>query len=276
MNTTYSTSKEWIRAAALVHDSDTAIVVRTALQCAGISCTEFHSVESLLRSARHEHYQLLVMDADGIGNEWRNMLDWRSNWLNPSVPLIGLGPADPDFASRALASGVDDYLAKPLHGGELLARVNAATRRSQDNALSPVLTAVSCTLDRRASALCCRSAQVMLTSHELGVLQLLLRNLGKLVTRQRIAAEVWSCDTDAMGRTIVQHIYQLRRKLKRCTGGTLVIHSVYGSGYRLEALETDAAVAMVREPGLNGTALDSPARAASPDSMTLVAAQPNA
>lgn len=226
-------------AAALVRDHDAAIVVRTALQCAGMSCTEFSSVESLLRSARREHYQLLVIDSDSGGTEWRNLLDWRSNWLNPSVPLIGLGPADPALASMALASGVDDYLAKPLHGGELLARVTAATRRGQDGGRVPALSAVGCTVDRRASTLCCRNAQVQLTSRELGVMEVLLRNLGTLVPRQRLAAEVWSCDTDAMGRTIEQHIYQLRRKLKRCTGGKLVIHSVYGSGYRLEALDAD-------------------------------------
>jgi DNA-binding response OmpR family regulator len=229
------------RAAALLHDHDAAIVVRTALQCAGVACTEFSCVDALLRSARREHYELIVVEAEVPGCAWKHVLEWRSNWLNPRVPMIGLGPADPAQVSMALAAGMDDYLALPLHGGELLARVTAATRRQQGIVLTPEICIQGCRLDRRASALCCGATWVALTARELGVMQLLLSNLGTSVTRQRIAAEVWSRDPDALGRTIEQHIYQLRRKLKRCAGGALVIHSVYGSGYRLEALDPGAA-----------------------------------
>jgi DNA-binding winged helix-turn-helix (wHTH) protein len=55
------------------------------------------------------------------------------------------------------------------------------------------------------------------------------------VTRARLAQDVWGTDAGITGRSIEQHIYQLRRKLKRCAGEALALRGVYGSGYRIDA-----------------------------------------
>jgi DNA-binding response OmpR family regulator len=230
-------------AAVFLREQDVATMVRTALQCAGMPFEEFSCAHSLLRSARRGDFRLVVLDADGADQSTLGLLDWRNNWLNPSTLLIGVGPADPAVACKALVMGVDDYLSKPLHGGELMARLTAATRRSQAGDDTWALGVAGCTLNRLTSTLCAGDHREVLTTRELCVMQLLLRNAGALITRQRLAAEVWGCDVDVASRTIGQHMYQLRRKLKRCAGDSVVIRSIYGSGYRLESTEPSDAVA---------------------------------
>ena len=240
------------KAALLIEDKDTQLVVRTALECAGFLCDTYPGTVPLLRAIKRDDHGVIVVDIDAPQADCASLLTWRSNWLNPEVTVIAIGGDDPLSAARALDAGVDDFVAKPVRGAELLARLGAAMRRRRPVESPAGLTVAGCSLDRAASAIVSSSSRVTLTARELALAQLLFENAGHLVTRERLARDVWGLNTELISRTIEQHVYQLRRKLKRCAGEALALRGVYGSGYRIDVAEPvarRAAGSRIGEPG---------------------------
>ena len=231
------------KAALLIEDRDTQLVVRTALECAGFLCESFFATIQLLRGIKREDHGIIIADLDAPHGDCESVLTWRSNWLNPSVTVIAIGSDNALAAAKALDSGVDDFVAKPIRGAELLARLAAALRRRRPAERPAVLSVAGCCLDCGASAIISKSMRVALTARELALAQLLFENAGRLVTRERLARDVWGQDSDLVARTVEQHVYQLRRKLKRCAGEALALRGVYGGGYRIDVTEhsSDAA-----------------------------------
>lgn len=227
--------------AIVIPELPTRLVVRTALECAGYVCEVFDSLNALLRAVQREDTRVVVVDLDEPTLDWRLLLEWRRNWLSPDVVLMAVGPEDRAAAAAALEAGIDDCVRRPVHGAELLARVQAARRRRENGAGDAGEVVVAgCTIDR-GGRLHCASGEVELTARELGIAQLLFRQVGRVVTRQRLATEVWGASAELIGHSIEQHIYQIRRKLQRLMGGLLVLRGVYGSGYRLEVAGAPAA-----------------------------------
>ncbi len=220
-------------AAMVVNEREIGLVVRTALECAGFDCAEFNSTLSLLRGIKRDDLRLIVLDIDGEV-DWRSVLEWRRNWLNPAVVVIAIGSDDTRATVHALEAGVDDYVAKPVRGAELVARINAAAWRRDDAPAAGTVSLAGYTIDRDSCCLRTTRSRVPLTGRELALIQILFENVGKLVTRQRLAAEVWGANADLSGRTIEQHVYQIRRKLRQCAGQALCVRSIYGCGYRLD------------------------------------------
>ncbi len=217
----------------VVNERETGLVVRTALECAGFDCAEFNSTLSLLRGIKRDDLRLIVLDIDGEA-DWRSVLECRRNWLNPAVVVIAVGSADTANTALALEAGVDDCVAKPVRGAELVARIQAAARRRSEPSASGSVSLAGYTIDRDSCCLRTTGSQVALTGRELALIQILFENVGKLVTRQRLATEVWGADAHLSSRTIEQHVYQVRRKLRLCAGQALCVRSIYGCGYRLE------------------------------------------
>lgn len=216
----------------VVGTREAGLVVGTALECAGFDCKAFDSTLSLLRGMKCDDLRVVILDLDDCV-DWRSVLDWRRNWLHPAV-VITLG-TNTKTAVHALEAGADDHLAKPISGAELMARVNAAIKRAQASPDAAQAVSVGgCTVDGDTSCLRSVRSRVALTGRELALTQMLFKNAGKLVTRQRLATEVWGARSELSGRTIEQHVYQVRRKLKQCVGDALCVRSIYGSGYRLE------------------------------------------
>ncbi len=229
-------------AALVIHDKDALLVVQTALECDGMHCTSYPNTPALLRGVRRDDVRLLIVDVRCPLSEWRALVDWRNNWLSPSVVLLAVGAADGSSAAAALDAGFDDCIPHPLHGAELLARIKAAQRRRGQPGVS-TLALAGCTVDRAHSCLRSVHAKLELTARELGIVQLLFEEVGRVVTRQRLASDVWGGSSELLGHCIEQHIYQIRRKLRRCAGGLLVLKSVYGQGYRLERVPQQGAQA---------------------------------
>jgi DNA-binding response OmpR family regulator len=227
---------------------DSNLVVHTALECAGFECTRFADVLMLLRGVKRDDVSLVLIDADVADADWQAVLKWRSNWLNPSVITLVIGADDPIMAACALDAGADDYVAKPIRGVELVARVAAAKRRRGEADAPQHLQLGGCTLDALAGTLRSARATVSLTAREVALAQVLFRNSGKIMPRQRIASEVWGLSEELSSRTIEQHVYQIRRKLARCVGEAVELRSVYGRGYVLNVVDTDLAPATPASP----------------------------
>jgi DNA-binding response OmpR family regulator len=123
--------------------------------------------------------------------------------------------------------GADDYLAKPFHFPELVARVNALGRRAA--AAPPVLRRGELTLDRARRQASRNGQPVPLTRKELGVLEVLLSADGAVISAEQLLDQVWDEFADPFTNAVAVTVMRLRRKL----GDPPVIETIVGVGYRL-------------------------------------------
>jgi two-component system copper resistance phosphate regulon response regulator CusR len=157
-----------------------------------------------------------------------------------TVPILMLtARGGPDQRVEGLDAGADDYLPKPYHFPELLARVRALLRRGPALA-SAVLAVEDLTVDTRARRVERAGRSIQLTTKEYALLEYLVRRRGEVVGRADIAEHVWDESFDPMSNLIEVYIQRLRRKVD--DGHPLkLIHTRRGAGYTLEASGDDAA-----------------------------------
>jgi len=224
------------RAAILIADSACHALVRSVLQSAGFDCASFVDLTQMLRSLRRDDWRLVIVDVDAPGEDWRALIPQLRDQTASQSLIIGVGTR-PDSASTALDAGADDFVHAPLSRHELHSRIQAALRRAdRDRPPGRALALGPCRLDGAALKLVSARRQVA----QAALASALFRRPGALVSR-RTLSRIWEVEEDIAGRSIEQHIYQLRRKLKLCVGAALVLRSVYGRGYQLElAIPGDA------------------------------------
>lgn len=134
---------------------------------------------------------------------------------------------------RGLEGGADDYLTKPFDLPELLARLHALVRRSRFRHDEAVLRVGELSLDPLARRVIHATRQIDLTPREFALLEFLMRNANRTVSRSRIADAVWNYRFDTETNVVDVYINYLRKKLGSMTDGT-EIRTVRGVGYRLE------------------------------------------
>lgn len=156
-----------------------------------------------------------------------------------AVPILMLtARGGPDQRVEGLDAGADDYLPKPYHFPELLARVRALLRRGPALA-SMVLSADDLTIDTRARRVERAGQVIPLTSKEYALLEYLARRRGEVVGRADIAEHVWDDRYDPMSNLIEVYIQRLRRKVD--DGHPLkLIRTRRGAGYTLDVTDEDA------------------------------------
>lgn len=132
-----------------------------------------------------------------------------------------------------LDSGADDYLTKPFAFEELLARIRALLRRKTEAGL-PILQVEDLILDPARRLVTRRGERIDLTSKEFALLEYLMRNAGRVLSRAMISEHVWDYDFDTETNVIDVYVNYLRRKIDSGREKKL-IHTVRGSGYVLKA-----------------------------------------
>ena len=205
------------------------------------------------RGLREEQYTVdLAADGEealflaGIGEYDLVILDWRLPKRNGIEVLEGLradGVTVPILMLTArdelkdkisgFNAGADDYLTKPFSFEELLVRVRALLRRRGD--LTPtVLTIADLELDSLKHRVTRAGQKLELTNREYALLEYMMRNAGRVVSRTMLAEHVWEHDFDPLSNVIDVHIARLRRKIDNSFEPKL-LQTVRGSGYILQA-----------------------------------------
>ena len=179
-------------------------------------------------------YDLIVLDLglpDGDGvTLCREMRD-----AGATAPILILTARDSvDSRIAGLDSGADDYLVKPFHFGELLARLRALTRRGARPPQDERLRVGDLVLDTRAQEAMCGDQPLPLTTREYALLEFMVRRAGRVITRGDIAEHVWDSSYDPHSNVIDVYVRRLRTKLA-ATPCHDAIRTRRGAGYMLSA-----------------------------------------
>ena len=148
----------------------------------------------------------------------------------PVLMLSALGEIDDRV--EGLRKGSDDYLGKPFSIMELLARVDALARRPTDMVDERKITLGDLEIDFVTRQVRKGSRRVELTNREFRILEMLMRNAGRVVTRSMLLEAVWGYRFDPQTNIIDQHVSRLRQKVDQPDGSS-IIETVRGLGYRV-------------------------------------------
>ena len=136
-----------------------------------------------------------------------------------------------------LEIGADDYVTKPYSSRELLARIKAVLRRGSDSGelIPPTLEAGMVRMDVDRHVVTVGGRHVPLPLKEFELLELLLRNTGRVLTRMQLIDRVWGSDYVGDTKTLDVHVKRLRAKIETDPGNPTLLVTVRGLGYKLEA-----------------------------------------
>jgi two-component system KDP operon response regulator KdpE len=188
-----------------------------------------------LRAAADRHPDVVILDLGLPDMDGIEVLAGLRGWT--SAPVIVLSArTDSTDKVEALDAGADDYVTKPFGMDELLARLRAAVRRgaTDPDASAPVVTTDSFTVDLAAKKVTKRGHAVHLTPTEWGMLELLVRNRGKLVGRRELLREVWGPSYATETHYLRVYLAQLRRKLEDDPSHPKHLLTEAGMGYRFQ------------------------------------------
>ncbi|MFN5048817.1 response regulator [Roseateles sp.] len=205
--------------------------LRQMLEQAGYVVDEAAEGQTALHLGATEPYDVVVLDLglpllDGLTVLQR----WRSQGRR--MPVLILTARDGWHEKVAgIDAGADDYLSKPFHGEELLARLRALLRRAHGLA-SPLLQQRDITLDTRSGTVTQQGLPVSLTAQEYRLLAYLMHRAGQVVSRSELVEHLYAQDFERDSNTVEVFVARLRRKL-----GADLIETVRGLGYRLAGTE---------------------------------------
>lgn len=144
--------------------------------------------------------------------------------------LILSGRERPEEKVTGLDLGADDYLVKPFSLNELQARVRALLRRGQGGA-APVLSYGALSFDTTNRSASVGGSALGLSLHELGVLEVLLRRFGRVVSKEQLVEQLYSYDHEVSQNAIEVYMHRLRKKI---AGAGVSVRTLYGRGYVLD------------------------------------------
>ena len=216
-------------------DPQLRVFLRTELEIEGYACGEAATGQQALGLIRAERWDLLLLDwtlPDFSGVE----LCRRLRGTGDTTPVLMLTGVDGiEDRVKALDAGADDYLVKPFSIEELLARLRALQRRSQNQGTAPlaVLRLADLELNRASHEVTRSKVPIQLSGKEYQLLLQLLQRANAVVTRQDLLVAVWGDDFYGDDNVLDVYIRYLRQKLES-PGQPTLIQTVRGVGYMLK------------------------------------------
>jgi DNA-binding response OmpR family regulator len=230
-----------MRIGVLEDDAALADHVLATLQSAGHVVQCFADGKALLARLKRETFDMLVLDWNVPEVAGIDVLRWARTHLDGPLPILFLtSRVDETDIVQALDAGADDYVAKPVRGGELIARVNALLRRSYPAPAKDIERFDGHVFDHRSGSVAISGDDVALTPKEFELGLLLFRNLDRAMSRSYMMDAVWGHDPDLLTRTLDVHVSRVREKLKLRPALGYKLVPVYSYGYRLEKIDPAA------------------------------------
>lgn len=188
-----------------------------------------------LRAAADHTPDVVILDLGLPDLSGIEVLAGLRGWLTAPVIVLSARTDSSDKVA-ALDAGADDYVTKPFGMDEFLARLRAAVRRaaSATEVSEPTVETASFTVDLAAKKVIKDDAEVHLTPTEWGMLEVLVRNRGKLVSREQLLREVWGPSYATETHYLRVYLAQLRRKLEHDPSHPRHLLTEAGMGYRFE------------------------------------------
>lgn len=183
-------------------------------------------------TARQDDYDLIIMDVmmpKFDGYEVSHKL--RADDVHTPILLLTAKGQDRDIV-MGLDSGADDYLPKPFSFEVLLARIRALLRRPQET-LREVLRAGDLTLDPGTKEVKRAGTSISLSTKEYALLEYMLRNQDRVLSKNNIISHVWDFDADILPNTVEVFVAYLRAKIDKPFKSSPLIQTVRGFGYRI-------------------------------------------
>ncbi len=207
--------------------------------------------EMVARYLKFEHYTVEVVDNGDSALELLStcnfdlaILDWEMpgksgvevcqshRQRGGTTPILMLtGKSEIDDKMFGLDSGADDYLTKPFHVQELIARLRALLRRSPLTA-NPIFTLGNLSLDSESYRVLVDSKDLKLIPKEFGILETLLKKPGKVFSTDELLNKVWVANEVASAESVRTHMKNLRQKLSKA-GCNVEVETLHGIGYKV-------------------------------------------
>ena len=221
----------------LIVDDEPSITefVSYAMQKEGHQTEIASDGEEALRKIEQQHFDLFILDIMLPGIDGYELC--RRIRAKMSTPILFLSARDTELNKVVgLELGADDYLAKPFGVRELLARTRALLRRSQGNEMvsGNEISAGGITLNEDTHVAQGDKGAIDLTPREFELLACLMRNAGKVVSREDLLHDAWNWEFITETKTVDTHIKRLRDKIESAGYDPKLVETVRGYGYRFK------------------------------------------
>jgi two-component system KDP operon response regulator KdpE len=205
------------------------------LKARGYDVDTAETGEQALDLAARHHPDVVLLDLGLPGIDGLEVIDGLRGWTHVPIVVLSARGAERDKVA-ALDAGADDYVAKPFGMDELLARLRAAVRRATPAEEEPVVTTADFTVDLSAKRVLDPAGEsVRLTPTEWQLLEVLVRNTGKLVSQRQLLRDVWGPSYGDESNYLRVHMAHLRRKLEPDRSRPRYLITEPGMGYRFVA-----------------------------------------
>ena len=231
-----------MRIACYIPDDTSFAHVQTALLGGGLVCERFPSETALMCALQEDGFDLILVEVDSDSANEKQVGSWLSGRTGEAIPLVLLSSAcSAQQIASVLNAGAEDLLPLMCEPVVLVARLQAILRRHRPVNTRRHLQISGFSLDLESGRLCDNGVEIELTPREFKIAWLLFSSIGTYLSRETISMAIWGVGSEITNRTIEQHVYKLRKKLRLGEERGLQIRTGYTNGYCLEYCKNELA-----------------------------------